>query len=457
MRILITAQIFHDTSRMGAHRPRAFAQVLAERGHDVTVITRAVPPARRAPDPVGVRVITAGDPTDQVFATGSALPLSTRVLVGLAVLPTAPAALFYSSPSLRRLVGVRSVEAEAKIGTLNKQRYRTANFVKTLVDDRKWVRAALKQSHDTLGPHPSFDVVFSTYGPFGSLWLGRAITRDARTRWVADLRDGFPRGLRPRPLQLWVNCQRRQLLRQADAITVVSSGVRKGLLDGDSAGKNANKVHVVTNGFLHDEETATPPAPVAENSLTVAYTGALYGGRRDLRPLLQAMREVSEQNRVVPLRLHYAGPDGTLLKQLAAEVAADHLVVDHGPVSHTEAVNLQKQADLLLALTWNEPGSEGILSGKFLEYMGQGKPVIALVSGTLPGAEITRMTNEANLGIAVEAAEGGHGQTRLQHFLSEAAEAKAAGRKPSFTPKTAVTAQFDYRAITRRLERLLVG
>ena len=49
-----------------------------------------------------------------------------------------------------------------------------------------------------------------------------------------------------------------------------------------------------------------------------------------------------------------------------------------GYISHAEALALQRQSQLLLLLEINHPKTEGIIPGKFFEYMASQRPILAL-------------------------------------------------------------------------------
>ena len=165
MRILISAAIFQNERSMGSRRPRALAQLLSERGHEVAVITKAMNEDLVSPPPLGVGQIVTVPYEEKVSKSGSALPLLSRLLVRLSVVTTDPAVFFFSRPKLAALFGFSREHCEQAMKDLQRRRYLTGNIVKLTLEDRKWVRQSLPIVEDALQGEPPFDVVLSTFGP----------------------------------------------------------------------------------------------------------------------------------------------------------------------------------------------------------------------------------------------------------------------------------------------------
>lgn len=145
---------------------------------------------------------------------------------------------------------------------------------------------------------------------------------------------------------------------------------------------------------------------------------------------------------------------GSLLEEIASEFDLGESVKTLGVVPYDEALQLQEDADMLLALTWNDAEYRGVLPGKFLEYLGASKPVISLVSGQEPDSELKRIATRTNIGIAVEAAEGAAGIDRLAQYLEEALAKKSEGKQIPFAPQMSEVTRYDYENIVTRLETL---
>ncbi len=85
-----------------------------------------------------------------------------------------------------------------------------------------------------------------------------------------------------------------------------------------------------------------------------------------------------------------------MLDRVSAEPLSK--VVRHdGYLSHRESVQAMIDADLLLLLTNEEMHDPGMITGKLFEYLGAGRPILALA---MPG-EASRILEETKAGVAV--------------------------------------------------------
>lgn len=164
----------------------------------------------------------------------------------------------------------------------------------------------------------------------------------------------------------------------------------------------------------------------------LVHTGS-FAGPRDAGPLLRALSRVQSEG--VPIRLVLVGrvmaPDRVLLDTTAVDV--EHV----GVVPHRESLALQRSADVLLLLTSN---NRGVATGKLFEYLGAGRPILALADGN----EAARIVRETHSGITVPPDH----EEAIAAGLREAASGRI-----HFAP-TALE-QFMYPAPARELLRII--
>ena len=111
--------------------------------------------------------------------------------------------------------------------------------------------------------------------------------------------------------------------------------------------------------------------------------------------------------------------------------------------------------DVLVVSTWNTKHERGVLTGKLPEYLGRGRPLVALVAGDTPGAEITQVVEGLGVGISCEYARGPREERRLTGFLARAAAAVKSGEPLLPVPDYAGIAEFAYPNIVANLSDLL--
>jgi hypothetical protein len=75
---------------------------------------------------------------------------------------------------------------------------------------------------------------------------------------------------------------------------------------------------------------------------------------------------------------------------------------------------MQQEAQVLLLLNWSAPGYYGVLTAKLWDYLGAGRPVLALVNG--PGDEELKSIVE---GAAAGAVFANEEQGKLEDWISE--------------------------------------
>jgi hypothetical protein len=78
------------------------------------------------------------------------------------------------------------------------------------------------------------------------------------------------------------------------------------------------------------------------------------------------------------VRVEFYGPSLDFIRVLAERLGVAESVRVHRPVSYSESLSIQRNADLLLLLLWNDPAQTGVLTGKLFEYLGARRPILAV-------------------------------------------------------------------------------
>jgi len=151
----------------------------------------------------------------------------------------------------------------------------------------------------------------------------------------------------------------------------------------------------------------------------------------------------------------YAGPNSTDLKyQLKKDLNLDYILRDFGFVERKTAIELQNKSDLLIALSWNTKKEQGILTGKFLEYLQSSKPIISLTTGDLPDSELSGMITRLNLGIACEYCTYEIDYASLKKYIYMQYLAVISGLKVDYRPDWETIKTFHYPHIVTILNSL---
>jgi hypothetical protein len=304
--------------------------------------------------------------------------------------------------------------------------------------------------------HSRFDIVLSSFGPLGSHLIGRYIKKKKLARhWIADLRDNMQS-------EDYLNITNRfyayfelDMIKKANAITVVSLG-QYDMLQNSVGKKNFSKnhVHVIYNGY--ENKIDFKPNKIHSNVLKISYTGALYAGKRDMSLLFRAISELINEDKIQPnnIELHYAGTSSKDFLKQAHSFGISEIVHDYGYVSRDQSIQLQKSSDILVVLSWNTIREQGILSGKFLEYLQVLKPIISITCGDLEGAELTKMVNDMNLGIGCEYIRKENDFIKLKQYILSQYNRIISGNSLGYDPDVQKLEEFYYGKIVKKVEKI---
>jgi len=224
----------------------------------------------------------------------------------------------------------------------------------------------------------AYDAILSSTPPVTNHIVASALARLTGVPWLADYRDPFTGNAyweHTRVQRLVAPALERLILRPAGAVTTVSRPLAddlEALLGDRPAG-----VHEVTNGYDPDDFTGdvTPRAGV----FSLTFTGLLYGGKRELRPLLEVIEDLVSEGRVDPakIRVRMFGPVYPELEEARDRLRHPEIVEINGVVSRGVSIEMQRKSTVLLNVIWDDPYTAKGYGGKIFEYLAAGRPVLA--------------------------------------------------------------------------------
>jgi glycosyltransferase involved in cell wall biosynthesis len=221
------------------------------------------------------------------------------------------------------------------------------------------------------------DVVVTSGPPHVVHLLGLWLKRFEALPWVADFRDPWISGVVKPPLTLgqrWMRRLERAVLRGADR--VIANAPNAGQLFRETYPREAEKVITLTNGF---DPPPTPRKTVPfTGTVRMLHAGEIYLGRDPL-PLLDAIAALKQAMPAAPVRLEVMGtvhlPQGDLATEIARRgLTAEVLIL--GQLPYQEALQEMTRSDLLVLL--EGPGRRIGVPAKLYEYLGAGRPILAL-------------------------------------------------------------------------------
>jgi glycosyltransferase involved in cell wall biosynthesis len=259
-----------------------------------------------------------------------------------------------------------------------------------------WPKLAAAASHRAIRQHRP-DAILTSGPPHFTHLLGRHLRRWTGLPWVADFRDPWVAG--DRSPVTWTIRNRDQrdessVMREADAIVANTPGSLDLLCR--AYPQYAAKMSAITNGY-DPEEFATSPEPRRSGStIEIVHTGVIYANRSPI-PFLDAVKRlevVALGGRTVRVRLIGDFVDARQKEQIEHSVreGMKASVSLEGRVPYAESIRTIVQADVLLLL--DSPGRRAGVPAKLYEYIGAGRPILALAE---PECDVAWVLRESGL------------------------------------------------------------
>ncbi|RLL89233.1 hypothetical protein CN13_06485 [Petrotoga sp. HKA.pet.4.5] len=225
-------------------------------------------------------------------------------------------------------------------------------------------------------------ILFTSSGPSIMNYFGYRIKiKNPNIFWVVDYRDLNQNNPY---LSDKFNFKGKKMdklaFKYADLITTVShSAKEQNIENAKNMGFDiSNKSYVLYNGFSKNEINNSENVNISikyKNILTtqkiiIAFTGTIYPLRRiDL--FLEALKEVEN------ILFVYAGDSFNLIDHFTKKIGIDAKVINLKFIPREEAEFLQKNCNILLQLK-ADVKENGILTGKFYEYLQRNKKILSL-------------------------------------------------------------------------------
>jgi glycosyltransferase involved in cell wall biosynthesis len=259
-----------------------------------------------------------------------------------------------------------------------------------------WLPRALTACIQAVGSQ-RIDAVLTSGPPHCVHLLGLFLKRRYQLPWLLDLRDPWYSGRLRRHGGLrryWEALWERQAIKQADAI-IANAPLACETLRGAFPSQE-HKLVTITNGYDPERFPAgLAPAPPARG-VRLVHAGEIYEGR-DPRAFLDAVGQLRAEatKDTPPFQVHFLGRSSHRSFNLPAEIQQRHLksvVAIGGQVSYGQALQDMMQAHVLLLL--DTPGRRDGVPAKLYEYLGTGRPILALAE---PDGDVAWVLKQSGL------------------------------------------------------------
>lgn len=294
------------------------------------------------------------------------------------------------------------------------------------------------------------DVIFSSAPPYTTHLIGLKLHRHSGLPWVVDFRDSWIGWVsapqwRPKVCRKIEMRMEEAVLREGTKILTVSNGVKEDLLSRHPK-QDDQRWQILSNGFDLADFENVQPKPKSEK-ITITYSGSMYGARNP-EYLLQALESLQKKKSglLAKLQFRFVGRiwDAILNRIESSAVSGLFEIIPYVP--HAESLAYLMGSDILLLIIDDSPANKGILTGKLFEYIGAGKPILALA----PEGEAAHLIRSNNLGKVAPPKDVDAIQNSLQTLVQDYLDGK-----PIFKMDSDVRKRFERREQAGELARLL--
>lgn len=241
-----------------------------------------------------------------------------------------------------------------------------------------WIKPSIRFLNKYLKDHPEIDTIISTGPPHSTHLIARKLKQKRGIKWLADFRDpwtqiDFYQDLLPgkradsKHKRLEIGC-----LQEADEVVTVSSSCAEGLAE-----ISGRKIHVITNGYEFPSFDARQE--VLDTQFSIVHFGSMPATRNPIA-LWKALQCWIEKDSSISekLEIRLVGTVDYQVLNSIKEHQLDKYLKLVDPIPHAQSISMQRKAQILL-LSANTSGNvKGILTGKFFEYLGAKRPILAI-------------------------------------------------------------------------------
>lgn len=363
-KVLIVAYYFPPSGGPGVQRVLKYVQYLRDFGWEPVVLT-----------------VSNGSFPARDESLIAAIPSGVRVI---------RTEIFEPYDIYRKLTGKEKgsaidVNTIRKDGTKLPLSERLAEFIRAtlFIPDARigWYANAVRAGLDAIRDD-GIDAIYSSSPPYTCALIARGLKRKTGLPWIAGFRDPWTKFITtPKRWALPAKVDsmlEHAVFREADEIEVAWLGITKDALD-KYPDLPPEKFHHLPNGYDSADMPDVDPRDRTDERFTVTYTGSMYG-RRNPEAFLRAVEMLVHRGDVdrERIRLRFIGRFGDEVLAMFERSDLGNAIEVVGYMAHTESIRQLLLADALLLVVDEYEGSDDVVPGKVYEYVGSGRPVLAV-------------------------------------------------------------------------------
>ena len=248
-------------------------------------------------------------------------------------------------------------------------------FHKSSYDGYEWFSSAVEVGRTALSKE-KYDAILSTQCPISAHCVGRKLKQEFGLPWIADYRDLWSqwdlmqkrKSTSQREKEYQFECE---LIRTADVLTVVSEPWAVELKE-----QHHKPVFVIPNGY---DPAILNPGKKLDEKFSILHSGVIYGRKRSPEYLYRAIRELIDEGTIDidDISLDFYGPVEEGFEEDVYKYSLKECVNFHGLIPHQTLLEYQRQAQILLLLTADDPIDVGCYPAKVFEYLAASRPILS--------------------------------------------------------------------------------
>jgi glycosyltransferase involved in cell wall biosynthesis len=248
----------------------------------------------------------------------------------------------------------------------------------------------------------NIELILSTSPPESAHIIGMMLSKFTGKKWIADFRDLWtPKEVSYRPPTILHHKIATKLeeyfFSKADRVIAVTEEIRKMYLNSFQIGNG--KITVITNGYDPDDlKSITAQTHLDRDYLSIGYMGTFEKRGFPWKQFLIALCQLINFKPGAKVQVNIYGevPSDNVM-YFITEKRLTNYIKFHGEFSHSDAMRLTAENDLLLLLLYETDYSVGTATLKLYNYLIMEKPIFAISPESGAAARIIRETNTGKI------------------------------------------------------------
>ncbi len=238
-----------------------------------------------------------------------------------------------------------------------------------------WAKSAIKEALRIVKSH-KIEKIITTGPPHSAHLIGLHLKKQLNLKWIADFRDPWTDIFYVKSFYRLSFAKKkdklfeRKVLSNANAIiTTTSENFQKDLQSKISINQNFFKIY---NGY--DSDLFKKIKKRKNKDFQIVFTGLLTENH-PYKEFIESFIKFLKKDPKVNVKIILAG---SISEKILNEFNRISNIEFHGYINHQDAVNLMIDGNILLNFMYKQEKNTTMISGKLIEYMATGNPVLMI-------------------------------------------------------------------------------